>query len=250
MKLILEADGPILDVGPAYWHAYAAALSELNLPKTDPDTFWRLVRRGAAPGEYIRGAKTQHIQTFATRFAALIESDEAVAQCRPQPDVADALRRITEHGECSLITVGRNRGARQQILSQHDLTVHFLRMMGLFGDPTRRPKQLCELAGDSRRAVVVAASTEVVRAAVRAELIAVGIAQGNCSANRLTQTGAALIFADLDALADDLDHGADRLSKAGLLPAPPRPNASPFVTPNHERKRSARSNRFYKDRRR
>lgn len=238
MKLIIEADGPVLDVQPAYWRAYGAALGELGLPKTDPGVYWRLVRSGAAPGQFMAGAKPRHLPEYARRFGELIESDEVVAECRSREDVGEALRRLSAHAECTLITVGRNRTARQEALTRFDLAIHFMRMQGLYSEPSRRPEQMRELAGGDERVVVVAATADVVRAALGAQLVTVGMALGAFSATRLTQAGATATFRDLAGLANELDHGAPSLQRCGLLPPRHEKNTSPFVTPDHDRDRS------------
>ena len=89
-----------------------------------------------------------------------------------------------------------------------------------------------------RHESVIAASVDVVRAGLGADLITVGVPQGAFSGPRLTQAGATATFPDLAGLADVLEKGGPELQRCGLLPPRHEKNTSPFVTPDHDRNRS------------
>ncbi len=238
MKLIIECDGPILDVQPIYWSAYSTAVGEIGLARTDPADFWRLVRTGAAGGQAIRGAKPRQFQEYEIRFSALIDSDECCAKCSAREGVAKTLTRLTKHGACALITASANRESRQQALDSDRLSVHFTQMCKLFSQESRRAEQIRELVGDDPRVVVAASTVAVVRAGCAADFLVVGVSNGSCTGRRLTQAGAQLTFDDLEELADELDGGSQRLRDCGLLPPSLEHQGPVFETPQHERRSS------------
>ncbi len=124
MKLLVDVDGPLLDVQPAYWDAYQQAVSELGLARIDSSTFWRLVRSAASEGVLLRNSKPRHWKVFQERLAALLDVDEYVARMVPQPGavrLTSARPRLT----LQLLTLHANGPARQRILCQ----------IGSFGAP-------------------------------------------------------------------------------------------------------------------
>ncbi|HUU84012.1 MAG TPA: hypothetical protein VM243_10965, partial [Phycisphaerae bacterium] len=192
----------------------------LGLPRIDPGAFWRAVRRGAADGELVRGVKPATLLEFRRCFDDLLESDASLDLALPHADVAAALGTLGRAGECHLVSIGRNRAARQRQLDAHNLSVHFTRMSALRDDRAARQQQLRQLADGDPRAVVAAAGEPTVRAAEAAGLLAVGVASGACTAARFRRAGARCVFADLTELAADVAAGATALTDAGLLPAP------------------------------
>lgn len=231
MRIIVELDGPVLDMEPVYWAAYSEAVSAIGLARTERAKFWRLVRTAAPSGQMILGAKPRQIATYETRFAELLESDLCLDRCCPQPAVGEVLARMAKRARCALVTAGRNRAARQKRLDAEALSIHFMEMQGLAADKRRRPDQLRKLIEESPRALLAASTVGVVRAGADANIMVVGVSNGTCTARRLTQAGAQTIFADLDELADELDAGAPELIRHGLLPeayaAPINPHMSP-----------------------
>lgn len=242
MRIIIDCDGAVLDTQPAHWEAYSRAVGELGLARTEAAEFWRIVRTGAPLARALRGAVGRHFQTFEQRFAELLETDEVTATCQAQPGARDALAGLVKHGECILVTAGKNRDGRQTLLNANDLSVYFMQMRGLSSQPGPRANQLRELVHDDSRVVVAASTIPVVRAGLDANLLVVGIANGNCTAQRLTQIGAMTTFGDLGELRADLDGGSPQLQRCGLLPVPVA-SASPFVTPKHDEGRDSRNHR-------
>lgn len=219
MKIIVELDGPVLDVEPVHWAAYSLVVVELGLARKERAAFWRLVRRGAGIGDMLAGAKPRHIQRFRERLPEVLEQDECLADAAPQAGVAEELRAlVVGHHALTLVTAGRNASARQRLLDANDLSIHFSRMTRLVSDPFQRLAQLKELAVDDRRVVVAAASESLVKLANEADLVAVGISNGPCLARRLTQAGARLTFGDFAELGEEIATGARRLIDAGLPP--------------------------------
>ena len=219
MKIILELDGPMIDVEPVYWAAYSQVAADLGLARKNRVDFWRLIRRGAGIGDMLAGAKPRHVQRFRETFPGALEAEECLATAVAQPGVADELRalRAGQHS-LGLVSLGKNAKTRQRRLDEHDLSVHFSRMARLVSDPFQRLTQLEELAEDHTRVLVAAGSESLVKLANEAGLVVVGVFNGPCTARRLTQAGAGLTFGDLEALGEEIATGGHNLVAAGLPP--------------------------------
>jgi phosphoglycolate phosphatase-like HAD superfamily hydrolase len=222
MKIIIELDGPIIDVEPVYWAAYSQVVSELGLARKDRAQYWPLVRRGAGIGELVSGALPRHLEHYRQKFPLVLESDEALTEGVPQAGVKEELRALGLSHGLSLVTLGKNAEARQRVLDAHDLSIHFSRMARLSADVFQRRDQLKQLAEDAPRVLIAAASEPLVKLANELERVVVGVAAGACAARRLTQAGAPLTFETIGALVDEIASGGHNLLKAGLLP-PPQP---------------------------
>lgn len=220
MKFILECDGVVLDVQPAYWAAYTAVCAELGAPRIDPAAFWRAIRKGAADGDLVRGVKPTRLRDFRRRFDERLEADEGIAAIEPHSDVGRALATLRQAGECVLVSTGPNRTARQKLLDAANLSVHFSRMKALSEDRGYRIDQLRVLSDGDPQTVVAAASETLILSAEDSELFAAGVASGTCTRPRLTRAGARVVFADLADLAECVAAGADELVSAGLAGKP------------------------------
>ncbi len=207
MRIIIELEGPVLNVEPAYWAAYSGAAASVGLARTDRKRFWRAIRRGAGNTEMFTGARPRQLAQYERKLAELLESEECLRQCEAQEGVATALGRLGRHGECVLVTTGRNRDVRQKWLDEEGLSAYFVEMHGLSADPMRRPAQLRQLSSDGGRAMVAAGTAPLARAASEAGLVAIGITAGPANARHLRQAGVDDVCADLDEVAERLDTG-------------------------------------------
>lgn len=219
MRFIIECDGPVLDVQPAHWAAFSAACQELGLARTDASDFWRAVRRGDNDGQLIRGAKPLKIREFRRLYDQHLQSDEIIAAMQPHDDSTAALRSLANLAQCILIGPATNREARQRLLDGHDLSIHFTRMKSLSPDRGYRIDQLRTLAEGDRQTLCAVSSQSMILACEAADLFAVGIANGPCSHERLTRTGARCIFPTLADLAADLSARCPELTSAGFVTA-------------------------------
>jgi phosphoglycolate phosphatase-like HAD superfamily hydrolase len=244
LKLIIECDGPVLDPKPAYWAAYSHAVATIGLARADRDAVWRAIRTSAPIGQILKGAKTRQVHEYGAIFQQALESDDSIAQLTPQPDVGRSIRQLATCGECILVTAGSNRKARQSVLDDHDLSIHFFQMAGLPEQPFAKVERLQKLVDQEQRVVLAASTPAVVRAGVSANLIVVGIDSGACTARGLTQAGAQMTMGSLEQLAEDLTSGGHELVACGL--APPKPEVvSPFPSTDRSRneRRYSRSSR-------
>ena len=236
IRIILELDGPIVDIEPVYWAAYSRVVAGLGLARKERATFWRALRRGGGVGDMLAGAGPRHIQRFREAFPEALEDDECLAEAVAQPGVADELRALrTGQHVLSLVTLGRNAKARQARLDEHDLSVHFTRMTRLSEDRFQRLAQLKELTEDHPRVLVAASCESLVKLANEADLVVVGISNGPCTARRLGQAGARLTFTNLAHLGGEIATGGGNLIAAGL---PPPPNTFDDGNTGHGRRGS------------
>lgn len=232
MLILVELEGAILDVRPGYWHAYSKACEALSLPRAAPDEFWRLVRIGAPTDQWSRGALPGRLARFPAVFEEQLEQDESLALAAPWEEIGAILDRLKRHGNLTLVTMGGNRAARQAWLDRERLAERFLNMRGLARDASGRRLQLEELMGEADRVLLVASSYGLARSGSETGIFTVGIYSGSATGKRLSLAGAGLIFADLAALADELDRGGTALTEAGMRPAKREGSLqSPFVAP-------------------
>jgi phosphoglycolate phosphatase-like HAD superfamily hydrolase len=233
VKFIIDLDGPVLAVRQRYLHAYTHAAERVQVAPLPDDTFWRLLRNGAADGRLLKAARPEQARKFRTRMEELLEETEAIALCTEAPGAGDALRRLRRFGELILVTTGSNRFARQSVLDRHDLSVHFARMRGLSAESSLRVAQLTELVDEDTRVLIVAGDEVLVRTAQKAGLVTIGVSNGATGDTILTRAGAQLVYPDLGKLADELESGGEHLLQAGLLPQHSAPPRSPFLEPAH-----------------
>lgn len=218
MKILIEMDGPLVDVRARYYEVHRRIMIELGLPAVSPDPFWRLVRRDEPTEAFVPGGRAKHAERYARRFTELSECDDVLMLDEAQDDAAGALRSLKPLGESILITLRLNRPGAQDVMNRLDLSAYFLRVCGLSQSQGRREDQLRELAGDARRVLVVAGSEPVIIAAREVDLPVVGVTCGSRTPQNLRRAGADVLFADLDAVSIALATGAEEIQRAGLLP--------------------------------
>ena len=218
MRFIIEFDGPVFDPSSVYYAAHQAAAADVGWSRLDQATFWRLLRTKGRQADLLPGAKPVKIAEYQKRFDDHLDSDALVASYQPQPDIRDPLLLLARSGSCCLITLGSNLAGRRTVLERHGLAGLFTRFDGLETDPRRRPAVLRRLGEADPRTLVVAAADALIRSAGEAGMICVGIAAGPCSAARLHQAGASVVYKALHELSASIRDGAADLVQAGLLP--------------------------------
>ena len=218
MRFIIEFDGPVFDPSSVYYAAHQAAAADVGWSRLDQATFWRLLRTKGRQADFLPGAKPVKIAEYQKRFDDHLESETRVASYQPQPDIRVTLTQLARNGSCCLITLGSNLVGRRTVLEKHGLASFFTRFDKLEADPRRRPAELRRLGEADPRTLVVAASDALIRSAGEAGKISVGIAIGPCSAARLHQAGASVIYKALHELSASIHNGAADLVLAGLLP--------------------------------
>jgi len=220
MNLIVEIDGPVLDVASAWYRAHREAAAGVRWAALDRATFWRLTRKQGREADLLRGAKPVKIKAYHAGFDERLEADEIVATCEPHERMDRELASLASKGSIRLVTLGSNVDARRAVLERHGLMRFVDRIERLAADPRKRPGELRNLAAGEPRSLVVAASDSVIRAAGEAGVAMVGVPRGPCSADRLHRAGADAMLADLESVRTAIAEGSEELERAGLLPPP------------------------------
>ena len=83
MKLILEIDGPVLDVAPVWYRVHCEVAGAVGWAKLDQPTFWRLTRKQGREADLLRGARPVKLKEYYRRFDERLEADEVLADCEP-----------------------------------------------------------------------------------------------------------------------------------------------------------------------
>jgi len=218
MKFIIEFDGVLTDVRSSYYEAHRRVAESLGWSRLDESTFWRTLRSKGRDGVYLRGARMGLADKHYPAFEQECEREEILAACEPMEGTVECLKHLSRHGTLMAVTMGPNVGARRALAERGGLIRHLEVLEGLDSNPRRRPGELTALSEGDRRAIIVASTDSLIRAAAQTELLKIGISTGVCSIRRLHQAGADLVYSELTALAESLDSGATDLIEAGLLP--------------------------------
>ncbi len=220
MKLILEIDGPVLDIAPVWHRVHCEVAAAVGWSALDRQTFWRLTRKQGRQANLLAGARPGKLEDYYARFEKQLETDEAISDQEPQEQIDRTLASLSAKGSLCLVTLGSNLQARRALLERFDLLRFFDRIERLHADPRKRPGELRALADGDRRCLIAAASDSLMRAAGQAEIVAVGVPCGSCAVDRLYRAGAGTIYRDLESLRTAIVEGSEELTRAGLLPPP------------------------------
>ncbi|MEE9297152.1 MAG: hypothetical protein V3W34_19605 [Phycisphaerae bacterium] len=218
MNLIIEIDGPVLDVAPLWYRLHREVAAAVGWSALDQATFWGLTRKQGREARLLPGAKPLKLKKYHARFDERLEADEILEGHEPHETIDRVLASLSTKGSLSLVTLGSNVPARRAVLERYNLLRFADRIEGLDADPRRRPSELRTLADDDKRSLVAAASDSLVRAAAEAGILAVGVPRGPCSPERLYRAGADIVYKDLESLRAAIVEGSEELTRAGLLP--------------------------------
>lgn len=220
MNFIIDCDGPIIDVRPVHYNAFREVVAELGWSCLDEATYWRLVRSKGREANLLPGAKPIKHAKLHERFAEVVESTEIAGIGEPHGGRAmkETIQALARHGRCAVVTLGTNVETRRKVLERHGIGSLLACTERLSDDPRRRPAELTALSQGDRHTIVAASSDAIIRAAREANLFALGISTGSCSAARLHQAGADLVYSGLDELTASLAKGTPDLIAAGLPP--------------------------------
>jgi phosphoglycolate phosphatase-like HAD superfamily hydrolase len=218
LNLILEFDGIITDQHESWFAAHVAAAEAVGWSRLDSSTFWRLIRTKGRQADVLPTAKAAKVEEYWARFDQLVESPVMLGKLTVDDECRTVLNALSRHGDLRLITLAADTESRNAILVRNGLAHFFKQFESLTTDPRRRPAELKLLAKPQPRTIVVAATDAVIRSAGSAELVCVGISTGSCTATRLHQAGASIVYKELGELSQSLQAGASDLIRAGLLP--------------------------------
>ncbi len=218
MRFILEFDGVITDVMPAFYAAHRVAAEAVGWSRLDEATFRRLIRTKGREADVLPGAKQVKLDAYEAKFLEIIEEDAGIAELTAQDGLFERFRQFLRFGAVVLVATGRNIDARRQWIARQPWAEHVERFERLDEDARRRPVELGVLSEGDDRTVAVASSDVLVRSADAAGLFVVGVSTGTCSVKRLQQAGARVVYKALDELTTSLRNGAADLIRAGMLP--------------------------------
>ena len=220
MTFIIEFEGVIIDLRPVYYRLHQRIAEEVGWSCLDERTFWRLTRTKGRDANVLPEARPSKLKDYRARFNEGLDGDSTIDQYALHNGTLEALNTLAKRGPCGLITGGINLPARRRVVERTGLTRYFTLMQTLDPNPRGRPDQLQALAADDQRAVVVASTDSVIRAADQAGLFTAGVASGSNAGSRLHQAGAHVVYPDIHGLVESLSCGAGDMIRAGLLPPP------------------------------
>jgi len=218
LRFIVEFDGVLADVVPAWYAAHRAAAEAVGWSRLDEATFRRLIRTKGREADILPGAKQAKLDAYDTEFLKLIEQDASIAALTPQDGLFERFRQFQRFGPIVLVTTGGNIEARRRWVAGQPWSGSVARFERLDPDARKRPVELGVLSEGDERTAVVASSDVLVRSADAAGLFVVGVSTGTCTVKRLQQAGARVVYKALDELTTSLRDGAADLIRAGMLP--------------------------------
>jgi phosphoglycolate phosphatase-like HAD superfamily hydrolase len=221
MQLLIELDGPILDVAARHHEAHRRAQRALGLPSRDAREFSRLFRKGADLAEIVRPTRSAQLDEYVRLFDQLLSSNQLAELDAPQPNVHDHLAGLARLASCRLIALHRDRQIAQGLLDRYTLWPHFRSLHLLSPDRSVRISQLAELTEREALTVAAVASESLVQSARQAEALVFGLSNGPCTPRRLRQAGADIVFSDLGEVLEAVQQPTDALLRTGFRPPPP-----------------------------
>lgn len=117
--LIIDLDGPVLEVAPRYWAAHEIALARSGARGLvgDVAALWAAKRTGAPVADPERGA-------YLDAFRAVVERDDLLLLDRLQPGALEALARLATRFDVHILSLRTNAaGARARCSSLGITTV-------------------------------------------------------------------------------------------------------------------------------
>ncbi len=242
MRLIVEMDGVVFDIEAAWFSAHELATQAVGWSRLDRATFWRLIRTKGRDANVLPAAKPVKIREYWDCFDRALETEGIIAKCALHEQIREVLiswigrdrsfsrdrtayssadqRKRPDAEEVSLecVTLGTNVRARRKLVEVLGFGQVSDRVRGVNPDPKRRQSELRALAAPDPRTILIASSDVLVRSGENAEVFCVGISSGSCTASRLHQAGARVVYGELSELADSLAGGGHDLVQHGLLP--------------------------------
>jgi len=217
LNIIIEYEGPVVDVEPRYWAAHQAAIQAVGFHGPPRSEFWRLWRTGATDSQFVRFGRPEKVADYARIRAETIDSTDLMALDQSGPKVAENLRLLKQTGSCQLVSLSRNREGLNAALDRLDLWMHFESKQCLPEDRDRRVEALHKLAGGMRVTLAVVGTVPMAYAAGEAGCRTVGLKNGPAVPRLLRQVGVDVFFESLDELTDALTTRHPDLQRIGIF---------------------------------
>lgn len=217
LNIIIEYEGPVVDVEPRYWAAHQAAIQAVGFHGPPRSEFWRLWRTGATDSQFVRFGRPEKVADYARIRAETIDSTDLMALDQSGPKVAENLRLLKQMGSSHLVSLSRNREGLNAALDRLDLWMHFESKQCLPEDRDRRVEALHKLAGGMRVTLAVVGTVPMAYAAGEAGCRTVGLKNGPAAPRLLRQVGVDVFFESLDELTDALTTRHPDLQRIGIF---------------------------------
>lgn len=110
MKLLIDLDGPLLDVSLRYYRVYSDIVRELGFSPLPLETYWNLKRNRTPVKEILASTcPGEHPPGYVERRLLLIESPGYLAFDRLVPGALAVMEKLAQTEELHLVTLRRNR---------------------------------------------------------------------------------------------------------------------------------------------
>lgn len=107
--LLLDLDGPLLDVSERFYRLYASLLREQGRQPVDRAEYWDLKRSGVPERDIVsRSLSPESAECYFVRRSELIEARGFLRFDRLQPEVPEILEMLDRHRELALVTLRAN----------------------------------------------------------------------------------------------------------------------------------------------
>ncbi len=214
MKIIIEIDGILTNLRPAFWQAYQEAMKHIGLACADEGSFWRTIRRGDPIATVLQGSKLHHVTAFESAFGTAQASAAFAEKLELHEDAREFFTKLKQLGTCHYVTLSAHAKVLSEMLTTValpgcDTTVTTLND-GQFS------AELKSLAGGERPVILLSAGERLLQAADAIGIIPIGIASGACIAKRMPRFGAITTYRDVSAFCDARAEGDPVLVRAGI----------------------------------
>ncbi len=214
MQIIVEIDGILTNLRPAYWQAYQDAMRQVGLACADEGSFWRVIRRGDPISMVVQGGKPRHIASFETAFSTALGAPPFAEKLELHEDARDYATQLKKLGTCHYVTQNTHAETLWKILtpvtgSGCEATVTTL-------TDGRINAQFQSLVGSARPVIVLSAGERLLQVADSIGYVPIGIASGACIAKRMPRFGAIATYRDVTAFCEARAEGDPVLVRAGI----------------------------------
>lgn len=139
--ILIDFDGPLVDVSHRYHHVHHETLSRMGHSGLAPAAYWDLKRNRTPEQTIARLAGAESISDqYAAQRSTQIETESSLSHDRLQPHALRALDFLAEYGDLVLVTLRTRRDLLEQQLRDWGLMSHF--SLVLSGDYGLKPRWL------------------------------------------------------------------------------------------------------------
>jgi hypothetical protein len=214
MQIIIEIDGVLTNLRPAYWHAYQAAMKQVGLACADEGSFWRVIRRGDPISMVLQGGKPHHVTAFETAFGAAFNDADFAKKLELHEDARDDFQKLKQLGTCRYVTLSAHAEALANMLTRVAHSGCVTTVSALTEGQTNA--QLQAIIGSARPVILLSAGERLLQVADALGYVPIGIASGACIAKRMPRFGAIATYRDVSAFCEARAEGDPVLVRAGI----------------------------------